>query len=85
MDIQQALDDLLASNPDMQQYVEKLWYVPDGTPPPPGTTHTLVLRSATAGERHLTVGVVATAKLAVILDVLLALAATQPTTREGGR
>jgi hypothetical protein len=77
VDIQEKLDEVLASNPDMQQYVEKLWYVPEGTAPPPGTTHVLRLASAVAPERHLTVGVVATPKLAVILDLLLAMVATQ--------
>jgi hypothetical protein len=78
MDIQAALDQLLASNPDLQHYVTKLWYVPEGTVPPPDTTHVLRLSSAASAERHLTIGVVATAKLAVILETLLALVATQP-------
>lgn len=77
MDIQQRLDELLASNPDMQEYVTKLWYIPEGTTPPEDTTYVLYLGSAASIERHITVGVVATAKLAVILDVLLAMVATQ--------
>ena len=85
MDIQAQLDELLAQNPDLQQYVTKLWYVPDGAPVPADVTHTLVLRSQTAAERHVTVGAVCTPKGVALLELFLALAATQPTTREERR
>lgn len=78
MDIQQQLDELLANNPDLQQYVTKFWYVRDGETPPADVTHTLVLRSMTAGERHVTVGAVCTPKGMALLELFLALAATQP-------
>ena len=78
MDIQEQLDQLLADNPDLQQYVTKLWYVRDGQVLPDDVTHTLVLRSVTAGERHVTVGAVCTPRGVALLELFLALAATQP-------
>lgn len=78
MDIQAQLDKLLADNPDLQKYVTKLWYIPDGDTAPADVTHTLRLGSQSSIERHLTIGLVATPQFAVILETLLALAATQP-------
>lgn len=77
MDIQKQLDDLLANNPQLQEHVTKLWYVPSGSPVPPDVTHTLSLASAKSIERHLLIGVVATPKTVLLLDTLLAMVATQ--------
>jgi hypothetical protein len=78
IDIQQALDQWLADNPDAQKYVSKIWYVQEGTPVPTDCTHTLRLQSTVSDERALTVGVVGVPPFPAFLDALLAMIATQP-------
>lgn len=76
MNIQQFLDDLLASDVGMQEYVAKFWYVPEGSAPNPECNYVLRLNSTASAERHITIGVVAKQKLIVILEPILALAGT---------
>jgi hypothetical protein len=78
MDIQQRLDDWLASNPEAQKYVEKLYYVPEGEVPPADATHRMRLTSMQSAERALTIAAVVKPEFAVFLDALLAMIATQP-------
>lgn len=76
MNIQQFLDELLANDEAMQDYILKFWYVAEGGVPPPECNYTVRIGSTTSAERHITVGIVATQKLIVILEPLLALAGT---------
>ena len=78
MDIQQRLDDWLASNPEAQKYVDKLYYVPEGEAAPDDATHRLRLTSMHSAERGLTIALVVKPQFAVFLDALLAMIATQP-------
>ena len=78
VDVQAKLDDWLASNPDAQKYVTKLYYLQDSTPMPEDATHVIRLASAVSQERALIIGVAVLPQYAVILDALLALLATQP-------
>jgi hypothetical protein len=78
IDIQQLLDSFLESNPEAQQYISKLWYLPADQPPPPDVTDTLRLQSQTAADRAMTIGLVLYPQYALMLDALLALIATQP-------
>jgi len=82
VDIQAQLDAWLAESPDAQKYVTKLWYVPGGTLPPADVTHTIRLASIMSAERHLTIGLVVKPQYAALLDVLLAMVATQPGSKE---
>lgn len=78
IDIQQLLDSFLESHPEAQQYVSKLWYLPEGTTPPLDVTHTIRLQSLTATDRAISIGLVVYPQYALMLDALLALIATQP-------
>ena len=78
IDIQAELDRLLAENPDAQQYVTKLWYLPAGTAPSADVTHVVAVASATSAERQLRIGCVVVPKYAALVDALLAMIATQP-------
>ena len=78
IDIQAKLDEWLASNPDAQKYVSKLYYVPSGGAVPEDATHVIELYSAVAEERTITIAGVVVPQYAVMLDALLALVATQP-------
>ena len=78
VDVQQKLDDWLASNPEAQKYVSKLYYVPEGQPAPADVTHVNVLSSTVSAERHLTIGIVAKPPYGAFLDMLLGMLATQP-------
>jgi hypothetical protein len=80
MDIQQRLDEWLASNPAAQKYVTQLYYVPEGEVPPADATHILRLTSMQSPERALRVAVVVKPGFAAFLDALLAMIATQPRT-----
>jgi hypothetical protein len=73
IDIQQKLDDALAGSEEAQKYVEKIWYIPDGAPVPPGVTHNLVLSSAADENLDLHLGIVATDETAQLADILLAM------------
>lgn len=78
LDVQQKLDDWLAEHPDVQKYVSKLWYIPEGSEAPPECTHKLRLSSLLSPERALTVGIVVVGEFAVFVDAILAMIATQP-------
>lgn len=78
IDIQQLLDSFLESHPEAQQYVSKLWYLPEGSVPPPDVTHQLRLHSLTAADRAISIGLVVYPQYALMLDAILALIATQP-------
>lgn len=80
MDIQAKLDEWLASNPEAQKYVSKLYHVPDNQPVPTDATHVLRFGSAQASERALRIAAVCVPEFAVFLDMLLAMIATQPGT-----
>lgn len=73
IDIQQKLDDALAGSEEAQKYIDKVWYLPSGTPVPPAVTHNLVLTSARNTDDSLHLGIVANDKTAALADVLLAL------------
>lgn len=73
VDIQQKLDDALAGSEEAQKYIDKVWYVPSGSPVPPAVTHNLVLTSARNTDDSLHLGIVANDKTAALADVLLAL------------
>jgi hypothetical protein len=76
IDIQQALDNWLASNPAAQIYISKLYYVPDNHPVPADATHKVRLSSQTSAERQLTIAAVVKPEFAVFLDAILAMLAT---------
>jgi hypothetical protein len=78
IDVQAKLDDWLEGNEAAQRYILKLWYVPHGTPMPPGVTHVIGLASVKAPERQLVVGAVLKPEAAIGLDMILALLATLP-------
>jgi hypothetical protein len=78
MDIQQKLDEWLAANPDAQQYVSQLYYVPEMARLPEDATHVVRLASAPAPERQVTIAAVVVPKYAVVVDLLLAMVATTP-------
>jgi hypothetical protein len=82
MDIQQKLDAWLEENPDAQQYITKLYYVPDGAQVPADATHSVRLSSRQSAERALLIAAVVVPEFAVFLDALLAMIATQP--KSGG-
>lgn len=78
LDIQAKLDFWLESNPSAQKYITKLWYIPQGQKPPADVTHTVRLGSVASPERALSIGLVVKPEFALLLDALLAMAATQP-------
>lgn len=78
IDIQAKLDELLAGNPDVQQYITKVWYVPEGQPVPPDVTQIVTVASVTSADRVLRLGVVMVPKYAALIDMLLAMVVTQP-------
>lgn len=78
MDIQKKLDEWLASNPEAQKYVNKLWFVPDGGEVPEDATHTFRVQSVQSEERKLVIAADVVPEYAVFLDMLLSMVATQP-------
>jgi hypothetical protein len=82
VEIQQKLDAALAGSPEAQKYIDKVWYVPDGSTVPPGVTHNLVLTSVRDEANDLHLGIVANDKTAALADVLLALLNQEPSSPE---
>lgn len=77
MDIQAMLDQLLANNPQIQKYITKLYYVPEGQKPPQDATHTVTVASAKSVERRIMIAAVVKAQYALLVDAILALVGTQ--------
>jgi hypothetical protein len=77
VNIQDALDNWLAENPDAQKYVSKLYYVAEGTEVPADATHKVRLSSMLSEERQLTIAAVVLPQFAAFLDMILAMIATQ--------
>jgi hypothetical protein len=73
IDVQTTLDDWLASDPDAQQYVSKIYYVPEGAEIPRDVTHMNRLTSVTHPDLELRLGVVATVKTAALSNLILGL------------
>lgn len=77
IDIQAILDQWLASNPGAQQYVKKLYYLPDHAAVPGEVTHFLRFSSALSAERALRVGLVVMPGYAALVEAMLAMITTQ--------
>jgi hypothetical protein len=73
IDVQTTLDDWLEDNPEAQEYVSKIYYVPDGAEIPRDVTHMNRLTSVAHPTLELRLGVVATAKTAAQANVILGL------------
>ena len=71
IDVQTTLDDWLASNPEAETYVTKIYYVPDGAEIPRDVTHMTRVTSISHPDLELRLGVVATPQTAAIANVLL--------------
>lgn len=78
INVQEQLDKWLEGNLEAQKYVTKLWYIPSGSKPPADVTHVVRLASAKSVERSLNIGLVVKPQYAAMLDMLLAMVATQP-------
>jgi hypothetical protein len=78
MDIQQLLDDWLASHPEYQRYILALYYQPPGAPTPEDATHTLTVASVRSDARDFTIAVALAPQYAAMAEALLALLATSP-------
>ena len=73
IDVQNTLDTWLADNPAAQQYVRKIYYVPDGAEIPRDVTHMNRLTSIAYPGLELRLGVVATPNTEAVSNILLAL------------
>lgn len=73
VDVQTTLDHWLANNPEAQEYVMKLYYVPDGAAIPPAVTHVNRVTSVARPDLELRIGVVATPNTAAVANILLGL------------
>lgn len=85
IDVQQTLDDWLAKNPEAQQYVTKIYYVPEGAEVPRDVTHMNRLTSVWHPDLELRLGVVATIHTAAFANVIMGLierSAGDPKTNE---
>jgi hypothetical protein len=71
--IQNYLDDWLAGNPDAQEYLSKLYYVPEGYLAPADASHQVRLHATATPTDHLTVAAVTTLKGAAFCDMLLSM------------
>ncbi len=71
IDVQTTLDDWLASNPEAQKYVRKIYYVPDGAQIPRDVTHMNRLTSIDYPDLELRLGVVATLATATLANLIL--------------
>jgi hypothetical protein len=71
IDVQTTLDDWLASNPEAQKYVRKIYYVPDGAQIPRDVTHMNRLTSIDYPDLELRLGVVATLETAALANLIL--------------
>jgi hypothetical protein len=73
IDVQDTIDAWLAGDPEAQQYVKKIYYVPDGAEIPGDVTHMNRLTSLAHPDLELRLGVVATVKTAALSNVILGL------------
>lgn len=73
IDVQATLDNYLEENPVVQQYVMKIYYVPDGAEIPAAATHMVRLTAVDEPTLELRLGVVATPNTAAVANVLLGL------------
>jgi hypothetical protein len=73
IDVQATLDQWLDDNPEAQQYVSAIYYVPDGAEIPRDVTHMNRLTSVAHPDLELRLGVVATASTAALANVILEL------------
>jgi hypothetical protein len=71
IDVQTTLDTWLAEHTDVQQYVMKLYYVPDGAEIPLPVTHMVRCTAVDEPQLELRVGVVATPNTAAVANVIL--------------
>jgi hypothetical protein len=72
-EIQDKLDAWVASDPAIQKYVTKVWYLPDDAEVPPTVTHTVRLAASKDEDLDLRLGVVATLETAAQANAILAL------------
>jgi hypothetical protein len=73
IDVQDTLDAWLAGHPDAQQYVTRIYYVPDGAEIPRDVTHMNRLTSVDHPDLELRLGVVATRETTTMANVILSL------------
>jgi hypothetical protein len=73
IDVQNTLDAWLAENPEAQQYVRKIYYVPDGAEIPRDVTHMNRLTSVAYPMLELRLGVVATPNTEALSNLILGL------------
>jgi len=73
IDVQTTLDTWLAEHTDVQQYVMKLYYVPDGAEIPLAVTHMVRVTAVEAPQLELRVGVVATPNTAAVANFIMGL------------
>lgn len=73
IDVQRTLDTWLTENPDVQPYVMKLYYVPDGAAIPLAVTHMVRCTAVEEPDLELRVGVVATPNTAAMANFILGL------------
>jgi hypothetical protein len=71
IDVQETLDEWLKSHPEVQQYIRKLYYVPEGAEIPRDVTHMNRLTSVEHPDLELRLGAVATIQTAAIANVIL--------------
>lgn len=71
IDVQTTLDTWLEEHPDVEKYVMKLYYVPDGAEIPVAVTHMVRLTAVDEPELELRVGVVATPNTAAVANFIL--------------
>jgi len=73
IDVQRTLDTWLAENPDAQQYVMKIYYVPAGAEIPIAATHMVRLTAVDEPTLELRLGVVATPNTSAAANLILGL------------
>jgi hypothetical protein len=73
IDVQNTLDAWLADNPEAQQYVRKIYYVPDGAAIPRDVTHMNRLTSIAYPNLEFRLGVVATPNTEAVANLVLSL------------
>jgi hypothetical protein len=71
VDVQATLDDWLDNHPEAQQYVTKLYYVPEGAQIPRDVTHMNRLTSVWHPDLELRIGAVATLETAALANLIL--------------
>ena len=73
IDVQGTLDDWLEGSPEAQEYVKKIYYVPDGAEIPRDVTHMTRVTSVTHPDLELRLGVVATKETTAKANAILGL------------